>query len=373
LQKRHRAHRTAIFTLFGAFFFLLALKNVEIAANGIKKGILLTTNTLIPSLFPFLVLSDLALTSNIQGVATKLLARPARVLFGLSENGTAALLLGWLCGVPTGTVSAMTMLKNGQISREEFGRLLLFSNTPSTGFLIGAVGGNLFQSTEVGIVLFFITLLVSLLTGIFLKLLFGNLEEAATWQSNTKNNEPYSIRFTGAVRHGFTTLLEVTGFVLFFSGVAECVCAVAKELSLPTPVATLLVGLLELTAGVNTAVLSLSPATAFCLCAFFAGFSGLSICLQLFSLSSAAHPKIFPYLLSKLAQGVLSLALAYLYLTLRRPQLKTATASFLDAGSAPLRLVPLITLSVALLLILVPLLLIGIFKLKLITFTQTKP
>ena len=371
MQSRSHTCRTALFTLLGVFFFFLALKNAQIAANGIKKGIGLATSTLIPSLFPFLVLSDLILSSGIPEFATKLLARPARVLFGLSENGAVSLLLGWLCGVPVGTVSALTMLKNSQISREEFERLLLFSNTPSTGFLIVAVGGNLFQSTEVGFVLFLITFFASVFTGIFLKLLFGNLESTNACQHHPKK-EPYSTRFTGAVRHGFSTILEVTGFVLFFSGIAECICAITKKLSLSALISVLLTGILELTAGVNTATLSLPPRHAFCLCAFFAGFSGLSICLQLFSLSITVRPGLLPYLLSKLTQGVLSFILAYLYLALKNPTLRTATAGFLEMGVPSLHTPALFTIFFAILLTLVPLLLINLLKQKMVVFLRVK-
>ncbi len=372
MPKQRFDYRTALLAAFGAFVFLLTLKNAEIAANGIKKGLWLVTNTLIPSLFPFLVLSDLLLTSGVQELAVKFLARPARFCFGLTKNGTVALLLGWLCGVPVGAVSALTMLKNRRISVAEFERLLLFSGTPSTGFLIGAVGTSLFGNKEAGIVLFLITLLVSFATGVFLKLIGGNIEDTCAGTEAPIEKQPLSLRFTGAVRHGSATLLEVTAFVLFFSAVAECVTEVASTLALPDLVATLFVGLLELTAGVSAAVLSLAPTPAFCLCAFFAGFSGLSICLQIFSITADAPSRLFPYLLTKLASGFLSAALAYLYLKLRAPVLKTATAGFAEQGGAHLRLPPVITLSFAFLLILFLFTLVGTAKLKLVTFTSSE-
>lgn len=368
MKARQYRRRAAFVAIFGIFLFLLALKNTEIAANGIKKGINLATNMLIPSLFPFLVISDLALAAGAADLATKLFARPARALFGLTANGTAVLMLGWLCGVPVGTVSATMMLKNGQLSKEEFERLLLFSNTPSTGFLIGAVGAALFASKEAGIMLFFITLCVSFITGLFLKCIGGDLPDPPSSPEEHQKKGLTPSHFTNAVQRGFFTLLQVTGFVLFFSAVTECITALGKNLNLPPLVATVCAGLLEMTAGVSEAVLCLPPASAFVLCAFFAGFSGLSICLQLFSIADEAHPRLLPYLLSKLAQGALCALLAALYLAIRKPQLKTATDSFADLGNAALRLPPVITLGSVFLLILFIYAYSCTHKLKLVTF-----
>ena len=368
MKARQYPSRAAFVAILGVFLFLLALKNTEIAANGIKKGIHLATNMLIPSLFPFLVISDLALAAGVGDLATRLFARPAHALFGLTAKGTAVLMLGWLCGVPVGTVSAITMLKNGQISKQEFERLLLFSNTPSTGFLIGAVGASLFASKEAGIVLFFITLFVSFITGVLLKCLGGNLTPIVSSHTEGLKSGISATQFTSAVQRGFFTLLQVCGFVLFFSAITECAKSLAKALSLPPLAATVCAGLLELTAGVSEAVLCFEPYSAFVLCAFFAGFSGLSICLQLFSIAQEAHPRLLPYLFSKLVQGALCALLAALYLAVRKPQLKTAAEGFADFGSASLRLPPVITLATVFLLILCIYIYSGARRLRLVTF-----
>lgn len=324
MKTSSRATRAAIPLLFGIFLIFLTVKNSEIAANGIKNGLSLATNVLIPSLLPFLVLSELLLSLGVGEAAAGLLARPARLLFGLSPRGTVALLLGWLCGVPVGTVSAAMLLKNGDISKEELQRLLLLCNTPSTGFLIGAVGCSLFGSREVGTVLFFAVLLAAALTGFLFKLAYGNLPILQKKAANGAKNALSATTFTAAVRHGFSTALQVTGFVLFFSAVTECVRAVG----ILSPILKVtLCGLLEMTSGTVAAAALLPPDTALLLCAFFAGFSGLSICLQVFSLAECHRPKLVPYLLAKLTQGVLAAALVGIYVKLRDPKLSASTAA----------------------------------------------
>ena len=372
-MKATACHRGAILPLL---FLLLAavflLKNTEIAANGIKKGLNLASTALIPSLLPFLVLSNLMIETGAITPLTRLMEKPLHLAFGLSKNGTAALLLGVLCGLPVGTVSAITMLKNGQISKKEFDRLLLISGTPSTGFLISAVGRSLFGNVEAGAVLFLLALFSCAVTGVILRLLDGNLETPSHFAATTAPKIPFYTQFTGAVRQGFATALEITGFVAFFSALAECVRTAARQYARLPIWSVLPVGLLELTAGVHEAAGALPSESAFCLCAFFVGFAGLSVCMQLFSISAAARPRLLPYLGARLFQGLLCSLLATLYLALRRPVFRVASQSAIEANATLGTRLPLFTLTTAFLAILFCLTLPALFKARLVRFVRTK-
>lgn len=335
--------RQAALALFLIFLLLLTLKNAEYTANGIKKGLVLFGTMLLPSLLPFLVLSELFLSTGSGVWLGRVLARPLRFLFGLTEQGAAALLLGWLCGVPVGAVYAMQLLRRGAIDQRELGRLLLLANTPSTGFLVGAVGISLFGSREVGLVLLLATLAAGVITGVFLKIIKGNLTPACgIWQANGGENSKFSTALTTAVKNSATTLLTVCSFVLFFAAVSECVRVAAVALSLPPLVATLITGTLELSAGVSAATAAHTPGTALVLCALFSGFSGLSIALQIFTVTDGRGIGLLPYLAAKALQGLLAAGLTLAYLNLRRPVLTCTKLGFLELDSALYR-VPIVT------------------------------
>ena len=86
--------RQAALAVFLIFLLLFTLKNAAYAANGIKKGLVLFGNMLLPSLLPFLVLSELFLASGTGAMLGRMLARPLKLFFGLTEKGATALLLG---------------------------------------------------------------------------------------------------------------------------------------------------------------------------------------------------------------------------------------------------------------------------------------
>ena len=125
MKNRLAGFSGAAFLLFGLFLLILLLINAEFAMNGIKQGLSLCTETLFPSLFPFLVLSELLVTRQAGEVLGRAFSYPVSALFGLSGSGATALLLGMLCGFPVGTTTAVALYNKGEISHEELKRLLM--------------------------------------------------------------------------------------------------------------------------------------------------------------------------------------------------------------------------------------------------------
>lgn len=325
--------RSGTFFVLGIFFLILLLTHTDLAMDGVRRGLSLCAETLFPSLFPFLVLSELLVAMQAGEILGRVFSRPVRCLFGLSGNAAAALLLGTLCGFPTAMSTGAALYERGEIGKAELQRLLLFANNPSSGFLIGAVGEALFGNRRAGLALFCITVTSSVLIGIFLRLVFGAPAE------KSENNPPYVVRkglspsdFTGSVRRGFSTLLQVAAFLLFFSAVIGCLRAIPAFSALPSCLSVLFAGILEMTSGISLSVSTLSAETAFLLTAFFSGFAGLSVCLQLFSVCEGKELRLLPYLLSKTVQGGLNLALAKLYLLLAKPELVLAKGVFAAGG-----------------------------------------
>lgn len=311
---------TTFFLLLLLFLLFLLLTDTQLAIDGVGAGLSLCTGTLFPALFPFLVLSELLVARGVGDLLKKAISRPVMALFGVSGSGASALLLGMLCGSPVGTVTAAALYRKGAISRRELGRLMLFVNNPSSGFLIGAVGGIMLGNIGAGIALFAIVWLSALTVGLLLRLLFGKLPQTATAQESTPP-PPLSVgELTSSISRGFSTLLQIFAFVIFFSCVSTCVRHVLCHIGAPVTVGVMLSGILEMTSGISHAVSVLSPADAFRAAAFLAGFSGLSICLQLFSITEREGLPLTPYLLARLCQGVLALLLAEGYLRLFHPR-----------------------------------------------------
>jgi len=300
---------------------LLFLFQAELAMEGVRHGLALYAKSVFPALFPFLVLSELILSGGIGSRLGSLLARPFRVLFGVSKTGSSALVLGTLCGQPVASCAAISLFEQGQISRKEAQRISLFANNPSSGFLIAVVGGALFGNTGAGVALFCITLLSSALLGIELHFLFGKTEQIEYKCHNGTEKSTFSTKFTIAVQRALSTLLQLGAFLVFFSALASILAGSLVHTPLDSQWRVPLLGILEITTGIHAAITSLPAYSAFRFAAFLSGFGGICVCMQILSLTQKCAIQAWQYLLAKLFQGGIALLLCEGYLRLFQPVL----------------------------------------------------
>ena len=160
------------FCITSVFILVLAFLRAELVMEGIKKGMSLCVRSLLPSLFPFMVISSLLASSDVPEILGKLLKRPMKILFGISGEGGCAFLLGILCGFPVGTKSAVTLYENKKISIRQLEHLLMLCNIPSSAFLINTVGISFFGNKSFGIALYTVNIVSAVIIGIVSKPFF---------------------------------------------------------------------------------------------------------------------------------------------------------------------------------------------------------
>ena len=237
----------------------------------VAQALSLCVRVLLPSLFPFFVLSSLLVSLGVAQRLSPLLERPMRWLFGLPGSCAAAVLLGAVGGYPLGARTAATLYQQRQCSKEDVLRVLGFCNNAGPAFIISAVGGGLLGDTSTGVLLYGLHLLSALLMGI----LFAGSQRSVR-QSNfspkTLDRVAVIPCFLQAVTGSLDTFLNVCGFVLIFA-VLTCLLRQLSFLAGLGPLAQgLLYGSLELTPGRHSYRVPGCPA-AFCCppCRFSAG------------------------------------------------------------------------------------------------------
>jgi len=300
-----------VFGLLTLFCTLLLFKNVALVTGAMRRGIDLLLQTLIPSLFPFAVLSELLRLSPLTRTVTQALSRPLCRWLRLTESCGSALLLGLLCGAPVGAQALVRALDEGEATREECERVLGVATVPSAAFLVFAVGHGMFSSPAFGALLLVATLLSSLLTALLLA-----RGKDRTRISRHHRPEPLGIAraFTDAVRTGARTMLTVSAFVLFFAVLSDAISLVLSPL--PEGIRATASALLELSEGVSRTSALEQKIPAACLTAFAAGWSGLSIHLQVIAICDGRGLSYTRYFLCKATEGVLCALLVLLFLCL---------------------------------------------------------
>lgn len=304
------------------------LTNPQQAADAAKSGLSLCANVIVPSMFPFFVLSSLLVNLGMVHYLDRLFAPVMKPLFGLSGACSAALALGMIGGYPIGAKTALSLYTSHQISKTEAERLLAFCNNCGPAFLFGVVGAGIFSSSKIGLLLYLVHILVSLLIGLLFHLFGRPLHVSFTrTQRQTAPAMRFPLAFTTAVRDGLNSTLNICAFIvcftvlirfLFFSSAMDIFCASLAALLRPLGIGqqsieTILIGIIELSSGVwglKEAAMSVSSRVV--MAAFILGWAGLCVHCQVLSFTGETTLSIHSYLLGKFLHGVLSAGVVWL-------------------------------------------------------------
>ena len=268
----------------------------EISA-AVREGMGLCYNVIIPSLFPFFILTSLVISLGLAGYLGRLLEPVMRPLFRVGGVCAAPLALGFIGGYPVGARAALTLYENGQCTKTEAERLLAFCNNSGPAFILGVVGAGVFADSRVGLLLCLIHATASLCVG----LVFRFYRPRETESRGQRASSPiaakrFTTAFTDAVKGAVTSSLNICAFVVLFRVLAALA---------PAGLAAMGLGMLEMVTGIA----ALEPGRAgFIAAAAIVGWGGLSVHCQ--ALSAAEGLSFRWHWAGKAAQGLLSAALA---------------------------------------------------------------
>ena len=309
--------------LLGVLLFLYP----DESAQGAREGVTLCLDLLIPSLFPFFVLSSLLISTGLAGLCAWPLEGLMRPLCGVGGAGATAFSLGLIGGYPVGARTIAQLVERRECTREEANRLALFCNNCGPAFFVGAAGVGVFGAKEAGFLLLGANFAAALLLGLGMRWMRGPSGRKGSAGGSKPVLSPLAAEFPDCVRGAFSSTLGVCAYVILFSvlaALADCsgvlpFCADTLSGLLPGEHAQALcrsffIGLMELSTGAASLGEAAGSPVALPLAAFILGWGGLSVHCQSLPFWRAAGVRAGPYLRAKLAQGILSAALTALAL-----------------------------------------------------------
>ena len=274
------------------------------AIDGARQGIELCLRTVIPSLFPFFVLSIL-LTSSLLGSSLAVL-RPLGRLFGMPDGAESLLIPAFLGGYPVGAQNVAAAFRSGQLTKPEAERLLSFCS--NAGPFVTAMrykpnnsrAAAMFPRRWMAWALWGIHIVGAL----FAALLIPGKPAAPVRLTKTSPHSPAS-----ALNTAIQVMATVCGWVVLF----RVLLAFLKRWIfwiLPAAVQVAVTGILELSNGCCELLAVTDVSARFCICSGILAFGGLCVTMQTVSVTAGLSLK--PYFWGKLLQTLFSLALAAL-------------------------------------------------------------
>lgn len=302
-----RGERVALWLLC---FFLLGyfLRAPSLASASVKAGLDVCAKALIPSLFPFAVLVGMINGSGMSEKMAEMLGRPVGRILGIPDTAVSAVLLGCLGGFPIGAVCVRELYESGSISRSDAERLVGFVNNASPAFCIGTLGMSMFGSTEFGASLYFCQLAAALTVGMLFRR--GYSPRSGVYRGRISSAAD---TLTGAISSAGLTMLKICAFAVFFAVLGDAVCMVAERY-FGEAVAAVCAAVCEITLA-GRKLSALVGSFPKILCAFTAGWSGISVHMQTASVLSGSGIGMRRYYVSRLIIGGLSAFYMLLYLS----------------------------------------------------------
>jgi len=310
-------------------FFLCALVAFpEQSVSAAREGLTLCTQVIIPSLFPFFVISSVAISFGAAERLGKISGRIMRPLFNVSGECSAALILGLVGGYPVGAKTAVSLYERGSCTKEEAERMLGWCNNSGPAFILGVVGAGIFSSSAVGLLLYGVHIIASIATGILFGLFsrfkkVGTVSRQPQRRAAPQGTPAFADTLVSAIKDSFSSVLGICGFVIFFAvvirllslaGIIPHLASIAHSFfGIDSDwVERLLTGLIELSSGVWSLHAVPNIAVGAVMAAFMLGWSGFSVHFQVFSVISGSGLRAGQYILGKLLHALISASLLFL-------------------------------------------------------------
>lgn len=292
------------------FVFLIMLLSQEMAFRGASNGLNLWFNTIVPTLFPFMIIS--CLLQNVYG---------NRFRYPIPY----VMVIGFLCGYPMGAYAATTAYKNGRLTKGETYLLLMACNISSPAFLFNFIFHQNLGLSYIPIKLLLPCYLPSFLV---LMVLAAVKHPENKWvpiypkkriphrniptnSENKPSDTPLTMNLLDhAVYSSVINVLKLGAYIILFSTLAEFIEKIPLHNSL---LLSMLIGCAEITTGVHHACQtghSLSVLIPLLLC--MNSFGGLSCIMQTGIFFQGTDLDIKKYMYSKVLLAGLTFLIWYL-------------------------------------------------------------
>lgn len=259
--------------IIAAIGFFVLLIDTKTALRSAQEGISLCISTVIPSLFPFFLLSSFINTSLL-GKKIRIL-QPICKICDIPLGAESLLALGFLGGYPIGAQCISDAYEKGALKKADAQRMLGFCNNSGPAFIFGMIG-SLFSHPLLPWILWFLHILSALLVGCILP---RNVSQPCT----ISERKPLTI--SKVLKNCLSVMASVCGWVVLFR-IAIGFCQHWFLWFLPESTQAFFSGILELSNGCFALQNVTSDGVRFILCAGMLGFGGICVGMQTVSVAN---------------------------------------------------------------------------------------
>ena len=300
--------KSKLFSICFAFLMIaLIIAHPDISSSGVSRGILISANVVIPSLFPFMVCVLMILKSGFV-INNRFINNFLMKIFGHSFNMFFVFVLSMIGGYPVGARLLNKLYEQKAIDNKTADIMLMYCVNAGPAFIVSIVGG-VFNSPKIGIALLVSHLLSSVIIALFYA---KKIKKQNHMKQNTNEIKTFSENFVESVSEASGSILSICCFVIFFSFVNLYLDYFFADMPI--------IKYISLFTEVTSAVASCKNIYV---TSFLLGFAGLSIWCQVFALSGKRKINMARFVVGRLLHGTISVFLTKIFITVFKISIKT--------------------------------------------------
>ena len=293
-----------------SFVILLfsVLLNKQLVFDTITYSLNIWVNTLIPSMFPFFVISDVLINYNITKYIPKFIINIFSKIFNINKECVTIFFLSLISGFPSSARNIKNYYEKKLITLEEANHILLFTHFSNPVFILTTVAIFFLNNEKYGYII-----LISHYLGNFIIGLILRNNSTITIKNYTKYTticQNFSKTLINSIKSSIDTLLLILGTLTSFLILSAFII---NLLDLSLYQGTIIKGILEMTMGLKELVLlNIKDVYKVVIATMFISFGGLSVHLQVISQIVDTDINYYNFLIARIYHAIISGVICFL-------------------------------------------------------------
>ncbi|MBR3868092.1 MAG: hypothetical protein IKM66_02135 [Clostridia bacterium] len=294
IRKKYKFVNISVLVFVICIGGMLIVKKTQVA-DEVSRSLAVCGEVLIPSIFPFMMLSSFAIKSGVFGSINRISAPFMKKIFGLPAECFSCLFFGFIGGYPVGASIVSELYEKKKITEKDARHIFSFCVNAGPAFVVTAAGEMMLRSETAGVVMLVSVCFASVITGVVFSLFKRKTDYERIITSEKNNLSQALVDSAFASSKG---IISVCTWVLIFSAFSGLMQSFIKNETL------LLVYLAfsEVTTGIGSA----AKLGGIPLVSAVISFGGICVMCQILPIIKKCGVKASEYLAFRIVNAVLS-------------------------------------------------------------------
>ncbi len=300
-----------IFTLLLCTLFIFQKSNF----NTVQTSVNVFLNSVLPSLFPFILFSNILLNSN--GLDF------LKTIFRKKNNHALAITIGFLCGYPMGAKTVSNLLNDKKINNEDAKFLLSFINNCNPIFILSTIGMCVLNNLKYGVILcishYLSAIIISLIYFIH-NIIHKNVQNSNNFKEETPKilHKSFFEIIDESIKTSLKVLANIFSYITIFNLIFSCINEILQKTNISKNIIYFISSIFEVTNGTRLFYLNtnLDTTISISIISFLLGFSGFAIIFQIYSCVYKNKIPLFHIVKNKFRQGIISSIITFILMNI---------------------------------------------------------